>query len=301
MIDSQSKKPFELLVESKQIFVPGVQKEIVESILTRERIFHFSDYLIRDNVEPFTVRTWVFIFETIKDARRAVAVLNAAPETGNSMNDRSSREAPMEKWDPSKEAAKSHEPHTSVEEFERALHKHLPSISEPPPGGMDIVGEAKELVPVPISDEEMDVLENYEAPDHLQRILETLHQKGLNPEEELPPDLLERYHSRHKTMSQPTEHPYLPSQAMPSKMNNTHTKILAVVLKVFAYVWLIAAALLILVGIIGTWIKGGFSSVQKLMSPFNIVNYVLIAITLAPGIAALAWADRINSESHPSK
>lgn len=35
-------------------------------------------------------------------------------------------------------------------------------------------------------------------------------------------------------------------------------KIWVVVLKVFAYVWLTAAALLILAGIIGTWMKGGF-------------------------------------------
>lgn len=80
MIDSQLKKPFELLVTSKQIFVAGEQKDIVAAILTRERIPHFSDFLIRDNVEPFTVRTWVFVFATLKDARRAVQSLNAAPE-----------------------------------------------------------------------------------------------------------------------------------------------------------------------------------------------------------------------------
>lgn len=35
-------------------------------------------------------------------------------------------------------------------------------------------------------------------------------------------------------------------------------KIWVVVLKVFAYVWLTAAALLILAGIIRAWMKGGF-------------------------------------------
>ena len=100
----------------------------------------------------------------------------------------------MEKQDPSKEAARNNGPHTSMEEFERVLRKHLPSIFEPLPEGMVKAEQLKNLVPVPISDEGMDVLENYEAPDHLQRILETLRQKGLNPEDELPPDLLERYH-----------------------------------------------------------------------------------------------------------
>jgi hypothetical protein len=202
----------------------------------------------------------------------------------------------MEKWDPPKKVTRSTEPHTSVEEFERAIRKHLPSIFEPIPEGVQRAEQLKKLEPIPVSDEEMDVLENYEAPDHLQRILETLRQKGLNPEEELPPDLLERYHSRYKTMSQPIEHPYLPPQARLITMNNTYMKVLAVVLKVFAYVWLTAAALLIFVGISGAWVKGGFSAVQELMSPFNIVNYIVMAITLLPGIAALTWAGRINSK-----
>ena len=81
MIDSQSKKPFELLASSKQIFVPGEQKEIVATILTKERIPHFSDFLIKDSVEPFTVRTWVFVFATLKDGRRAVTALNSAPDS----------------------------------------------------------------------------------------------------------------------------------------------------------------------------------------------------------------------------
>jgi hypothetical protein len=119
----------------------------------------------------------------------------------------------MEKRDPSKKAARSNGPLTSVEEFERVLHKHLPSIFEPLPEGMEKAEQLKKLVPVPISDEEMGVLENYEAPDHLQRILDTLRQKGLNPEEELPPDLLEKYHSMSGTMSQLPQHPYRPPQA----------------------------------------------------------------------------------------
>ena len=78
-------------------------------------------------------------------------------------------------------------------------------------------------------------------------------------------------------------------------------KIFVVVLRVFAYVWLIAAALLILAGIVGTWMKGGFSAVQELMSPFNIVNYVAIVVTLAPGLGALAWADRLKLKLTISK
>lgn len=73
-------------------------------------------------------------------------------------------------------------------------------------------------------------------------------------------------------------------------------KIWILVLKVFAYIWLTAASLLIFAGIVGTWMNGGFSAVQDLLSPFNIVNVVVTVLTLAPGIGALEWAKRIQSK-----
>jgi hypothetical protein len=59
------------------------------------------------------------------------------------------------------------------------------------------------------------------------------------------------------------------------------------VLRVFGYVWLVLAGLLILVGIGGVWM------VQELLSPFNLANWFVTALTLAPGIAALLWADKL--------
>ena len=67
-------------------------------------------------------------------------------------------------------------------------------------------------------------------------------------------------------------------------------KVWIVVLKVFGYVWLASAVLPIIAGIAGTWMKGGFSAVRDLPSPFNIVNRVVSVINLAPGLGALAWA-----------
>lgn len=74
-------------------------------------------------------------------------------------------------------------------------------------------------------------------------------------------------------------------------------KVWIVLLKVFAYTWLTAAVLLILGGIVGTWMKGGFSAVQDLLSPFNIVNYIVTIITLAPGLGALAWVEKLKEKS----
>ena len=73
-------------------------------------------------------------------------------------------------------------------------------------------------------------------------------------------------------------------------------KVWIVLLKTFGYVWLTAAILIILAGIVGTWMKGGFTSVQELMSPFNVTNWVVIVITLAPGMGTLVWADKLKAK-----
>ena len=74
-------------------------------------------------------------------------------------------------------------------------------------------------------------------------------------------------------------------------------KVWIVVLKVFGYIWLTGFVLLILAGIAGTWMKGGFSAVQDLLSPFNVVNWVVTVITLAPGLGALAWANNLKAKN----
>lgn len=74
-------------------------------------------------------------------------------------------------------------------------------------------------------------------------------------------------------------------------------KVWIVVLNVFGYIWLSCAVLLILAGIAGTWMKGGFSAVQDLLSPFNVVNWVLTVVTIAPGLGALAWAEKLKTKN----
>lgn len=44
--------------------------------------------------------------------------------------------------------------------------------------------------------------------------------------------------------------------------------------KMLGYGWLVLAVILILMGIAGVWIKEGFSGVQELLSPFNIINWL---------------------------
>ena len=57
---------------------------------------------------------------------------------------------------------------------------------------------------------------------------------------------------------------------------------LAAFFQVLGYLWLAVAGVVIVMGIIGVGIKGGFSAVQKLLSPFNVSNLVVTLITLSP-------------------
>lgn len=70
-------------------------------------------------------------------------------------------------------------------------------------------------------------------------------------------------------------------------------------LRWFGYIWLVLAVLLILIGIVGVWMKDGFGGVQTVLSPFNVANWFVTLLTLAPGIAALMWADKIKARRPP--
>lgn len=70
-------------------------------------------------------------------------------------------------------------------------------------------------------------------------------------------------------------------------------KVWIVVLNVFGYIWLSCAVLLILAGIAGTWMKGGFSAVQDLLSPFNVVNWVSNRRHYCAG----SWRSRMGRET----
>jgi hypothetical protein len=57
--------------------------------------------------------------------------------------------------------------------------------------------------------------------------------------------------------------------------------------KVIGYIWLVVTGLLIVAGIGVVWMKEGFSGVQYLLSPSNVVNYIAMVIALIPGIILL--------------
>ena len=53
---------------------------------------------------------------------------------------------------------------------------------------------------------------------------------------------------------------------------------------------------LIVIGLIGIWMTEGFASVLQTMSPFNIYNYIMVVLVLAPGFGLLALAEKIGNK-----
>ena len=78
-------------------------------------------------------------------------------------------------------------------------------------------------------------------------------------------------------------------------MGSRPTALLATALRAFAYVWLALGFLLVVVGIFGTWMSGGFPAVLEVMSPFNVMNYITMFVMLSPAIFALSWSDKLRA------
>ncbi len=67
-------------------------------------------------------------------------------------------------------------------------------------------------------------------------------------------------------------------------------------LTIFIYAWVGLFVLANLVGIIGQFylhgFGGGISYIQEIYSPFNVINYIVAAITLSPAIGAYYWREK---------
>lgn len=61
----------------------------------------------------------------------------------------------------------------------------------------------------------------------------------------------------------------------------------SVLLKGFGYLWLIASLSFVSVGIVDLGIRKGIPAVQGFLSPFSVFNWIVIALTIAPGVIAL--------------
>ncbi|MCB1784493.1 MAG: hypothetical protein KDI13_10935 [Alphaproteobacteria bacterium] len=72
------------------------------------------------------------------------------------------------------------------------------------------------------------------------------------------------------------------------------------ILKAFRAIWLSAFVILIVISIIGMFLGAdsfleGWQKVQYIFSPFNVVNYIVMLITLSPAILAHHWIEKLES------
>lgn len=74
----------------------------------------------------------------------------------------------------------------------------------------------------------------------------------------------------------------------------------AKLLRGFAYVWFCLAGGLIFASYVAIWYTDGFGKVQEILSPFNVINFVVTIITLSPGIGAYMLAERLERRASES-
>jgi hypothetical protein len=63
--------------------------------------------------------------------------------------------------------------------------------------------------------------------------------------------------------------------------------------KVVGIAYLVCASAFILLGAGNTWYEHGLRRMLQLWSPINGVNFTIILITLAPGLALLYWSEKL--------
>lgn len=73
-------------------------------------------------------------------------------------------------------------------------------------------------------------------------------------------------------------------------------KTLIRLLRGFANIWFVLAGIFIVGNLILVWYYEGFSRVQEIMSPFNVWNFIMMIITLSPGLGALFLADHLEKK-----
>lgn len=58
--------------------------------------------------------------------------------------------------------------------------------------------------------------------------------------------------------------------------------------------WLAVAGTVILIGYGMVWYTSGFMALTAMLSPFNIANFLAVLITLAPGLVARHFGEKLR-------
>lgn len=64
------------------------------------------------------------------------------------------------------------------------------------------------------------------------------------------------------------------------------------VVKALGMAWIYLACFVMLIGYGAVVYQNGFMALVEMLSPYNIANYIVVVLTLAPGIWAVTWANK---------
>lgn len=67
--------------------------------------------------------------------------------------------------------------------------------------------------------------------------------------------------------------------------------------KILGYTWIGLAGLIILLGYLGILLTDGSSSLEEIISPFNVINVIAAVVTLAPGVGLLELSKRFKRKT----
>ena len=68
------------------------------------------------------------------------------------------------------------------------------------------------------------------------------------------------------------------------------------VIGVLGKIYLVLASLFIIVNLVFIFLNEGFGKIQEILSPFNVANFILTIITLAPGLGLMMWSEKIKNK-----
>jgi hypothetical protein len=68
------------------------------------------------------------------------------------------------------------------------------------------------------------------------------------------------------------------------------------ILRLLGYVYLFLSIIFILTNLYFIWVDEGFYAVQEILSPFNIINWVVTILTIAPGYLLLIASDWVGKK-----
>ena len=68
------------------------------------------------------------------------------------------------------------------------------------------------------------------------------------------------------------------------------------IIRVLGIGYCILAGLFVMANLVFIFMNEGWSKIQEIMNPFNLINFVVMIITFAPGYGLMVWSDKIEEK-----